>query len=301
MMMFKIDNEEYNVLVTIDLINKWFVFYFYEYSSQVDDKPEIQKVYFTKEKGIVKESITHYLVKVRNEWIMSAISLGVKNENIIYKIKTKENIVLKDNEQASKCNTLFFNYGIYQGSIKSNKPDGKGMLYLNRGDRYDGEWKGGLKNGEGVSTFSDGDIYKGCFKDDKEHGTGCYIFSNGKHYKGEFRNGYLLYNSKTTKRINYSKDEEKKDRIFFHDSSIKSSLYLEDKYPGITYCDLTDFKNQIVTSVYDEVLEALRKHKKKYDKITYNIEIHGGLKEENPYQRVFFKKDTKFDVTKCFH
>ena len=46
--------------------------------------------------------------------------------------------------------TKEYENGLYQGEMKNNKREGKGMMYYNSGDKYEGEYKNDQKNGKGI-------------------------------------------------------------------------------------------------------------------------------------------------------
>jgi hypothetical protein len=49
--------------------------------------------------------------------------------------------------------------------LKNNNPDGRGVLKLPNGRKYDGEWKDGSFNGRGVLYNESGSVYYGEWED----------------------------------------------------------------------------------------------------------------------------------------
>jgi hypothetical protein len=84
-------------------------------------------------------------------------------------------------------------------------------------------WK---KEGKGILYLADGNKYEGCFKDDKMHGRGRLINIEGYYYEGEFKNnqanGYgKYYNLDGTNFIGYWKDDLQNgsgEEVFFDGS-----------------------------------------------------------------------------------
>ena len=77
----------------------------------------------------------------------------------------------------------------YEGEIKNNKPNGKGIYYSVTGEIKEGTFVNGLLNGKGKMTLNNGLFIEGNFKDDELDGFGKTINANGEIYEGEFKNG----------------------------------------------------------------------------------------------------------------
>ena len=60
----------------------------------------------------------------------------------------------------------------YEGELKDNKRQGKGMHIWPNGDKYEGEWFDDQKHGQGTFTWSDGDKYEGEWNEGKKEGKG---------------------------------------------------------------------------------------------------------------------------------
>jgi len=103
--------------------------------------------------------------------------------------------------------------GSYQGQCLEGRPDGKGEVIFNNGDRlqgefkkglvdgtgtwisgssgnrYSGSWRGGRREGEGTYSWSNGaQQYVGEWVEDKRQGRGVFTWANGDRFEGEFRN-----------------------------------------------------------------------------------------------------------------
>ncbi len=77
----------------------------------------------------------------------------------------------------------------YEGELKTEKPNGLGIMTYPSGKRYLGEWKNGKRDGHGTVTMPGGIKYIGEYKDDKMWNVTKYS-EEGK-YLGEFRNGFV--------------------------------------------------------------------------------------------------------------
>lgn len=77
----------------------------------------------------------------------------------------------------------------YEGDIRDGKPNGKGVITFNWGDKYDGEVVNANPNGEGVMRYVDGSIYRGHFKDGRPNGQGRMDTPDGGWYKGSWKDG----------------------------------------------------------------------------------------------------------------
>ncbi len=90
----------------------------------------------------------------------------------------------------------------YEGSFKSGLPDGEGIfthpvmprsadgIYdYSRVETYKGQVQAGLKQGNGIFTFSEGSKYVGAFDKDKMNGKGTISNTDGLVYEGTFENG----------------------------------------------------------------------------------------------------------------
>jgi hypothetical protein len=85
----------------------------------------------------------------------------------------------------------------YEGEVRDDKPNGRGVYTWPDGRRYDGEWRNGKRNGHGVYTWHDGRRYDGEWRNDKKNGHGVYTWPGGDRYDGEFLddeyNGHGVY------------------------------------------------------------------------------------------------------------
>ena len=73
--------------------------------------------------------------------------------------------------ETSKVNKMYENGDKYEGGLRDNKKEGKGILYYKNGNRFEGE-----------------------IRNDKQDGDGIYYFSNGDKYIGKWSNGKVEYN-----------------------------------------------------------------------------------------------------------
>ena len=71
---------------------------------------------------------------------------NLKNTKIIIELK---NLILINQQELKLEN------GRYVGQVLNGLREGKGIYYVNNGDRYEGEWK------NDIEYFQNGDIYEG--------------------------------------------------------------------------------------------------------------------------------------------
>ena len=116
--------------------------------------------------------------------------MGCSSSLITNTIRQIENIndtaessqICQDNKRIK--GTKIFDYGRYEGEMKEDKPDGKGIIYYNNGDKFEGELKEGFLLGKGTFYFSNGDIYEGdleYFKEEK-YTNGIFYYKDGDVY-----------------------------------------------------------------------------------------------------------------------
>ncbi len=75
---------------------------------------------------------------------------------------------------------------LYEGDIKNNLPNGKGILSFKGKRFYEGDWLNGTKNGMGISYYSTGGKYFGEIKNGLLHGIGTFFYSNKTKITGNF-------------------------------------------------------------------------------------------------------------------
>ena len=79
--------------------------------------------------------------------------------------------------------------GRYVGQVVNRLREGKGIYYVNNGDRYEGEWRNDKRDGKGIEYFHDGDIYEGEWRNGLREGKGIYYYHNGDRRMGDYYNG----------------------------------------------------------------------------------------------------------------
>ena len=67
-------------------------------------------------------------------------------------------------------------HAMYDGELLHDKPNGKGTMTFDNGDRYKGNLKNARRNGLGTYLYENGDRYKGNWKNGYKHGLGTYIY-----------------------------------------------------------------------------------------------------------------------------
>ena len=68
----------------------------------------------------------------------------------------------------------------YEGDFKNDKREGKGIFYMNNGDRYEGDFKNGLRDGKGIFYYNNGDREMGDYLNDKRFGKHVTLKMNGE-------------------------------------------------------------------------------------------------------------------------
>lgn len=67
---------------------------------------------------------------------------------------------------------------VYTGYLLNKLRQGRGLLRLQDGSKYEGDWDAGKMSGYGTLTYSDGrTAFRGCFCDNKPNGLGCMYTS----------------------------------------------------------------------------------------------------------------------------
>ena len=77
----------------------------------------------------------------------------------------------------------------YEGEVRNNKPNGKGIYYSITGEIKEGTFIDGHLNGKGKMNLNNGFFIEGNFIDDELDGYGRTININGEIYEGEFKKG----------------------------------------------------------------------------------------------------------------
>ena len=73
------------------------------------------------------------------------------------------------------------------------KKHGKGVLYLNTGDKYEGYFIEDKREGKGIYTWKCGSKWEGSFVNGALHGKGIYYPVNNENpFECEYRNGLLI-------------------------------------------------------------------------------------------------------------
>ena len=90
-----------------------------------------------------------------------------------------------------KAEVVFKNGDRYEGELKDDQPDGKGVYNFQDGSRYTGHFEKGLFHGNGklIDTFSDVTI-TGQFVTGIANGLCKVVYSDGSIYEGKMKDGY---------------------------------------------------------------------------------------------------------------
>ena len=74
---------------------------------------------------------------------------------------------------------LYEENGRYEGEIKNDKKEGKGIFYWNNGNRYEGDFRNDKIEGKGIYYFNSGDRMMGDYYNDKPVGKHVRLTKNG--------------------------------------------------------------------------------------------------------------------------
>ena len=77
----------------------------------------------------------------------------------------------------------------YDGTFKDNKYHGMGTLYYANGDRYTGDWACNKRQGWGVYKHANGMKYAGEWNEDLKDGFGRTEYPDGTFYEGKHSQG----------------------------------------------------------------------------------------------------------------
>eukprot|EP01088_Endostelium_zonatum_P015027 TRINITY_DN3510_c0_g6_i2.p1 TRINITY_DN3510_c0_g6~~TRINITY_DN3510_c0_g6_i2.p1 ORF type:complete len:159 (+),score=64.51 TRINITY_DN3510_c0_g6_i2:27-479(+) len=141
------------------------------------------------------------------------------------------------------------NGGVYDGSWKDDKREGKGkMTWGNNGGVYDGSWKDDKREGKGVMVWGNGNRYEGEWKDDKMNGHGVWaVKGEMMSLEGKWTNGaregkmVCQYRKMVAIGDNYNNEEEgemisytglMKGQLSIGGSNQEQELQLPPPYPS---------------------------------------------------------------------
>ena len=150
-----------------------------------------------------------------NKSNINSVNMKIKEKNIIPdNDKFIYKGTLKDNKPFGKGKLIYEGIGIFEGEFNGEYHKGKGEIIYNDGSSYKGEWENFKRQNYGVLEFPNFDKYEGEFKDDLFEGKGKLIlFERNLIYEGFWRNGkkfgkFNIYNEfeEFIKTENYEND-----------------------------------------------------------------------------------------------
>ena len=127
----------------------------------------------------------------------------IKNNDFIYSIKVNEDFcgcpifrpennkvigILMPNENNEDKKSAVFIHPIFEFLNNEYTHEKGGIEFKEAGDYYQGDLKSDIPNGKGILYCKNGDIYKGEFINGKKEGKGNYIKENGEYYIGQWKN-----------------------------------------------------------------------------------------------------------------
>ena len=135
----------------------------------------------------IRKSLLHPL-----EFVLKGIISRLKSIND--GSNSTDKIIKKGNK--IKASFKFFEY---IGTLKNNKPHGKGLIrgyddskFICGRYSYEGNFVNGIANGKGIEKNLPEDLgsYSGDFKNNRRHGNGTFTFFNGSKYIGQWKNNF---------------------------------------------------------------------------------------------------------------
>ena len=130
----------------------------------------------------------------------------------------------------------------YEGELKNNIPNGKGINYYSNGNiQYVGDFVNGLFEGKGKYIEEEGNYYIGQFKNGSWYNKGTFYYSNGNIlYKGDFIDSKFEGNGKYFWENGYSYIGQWKNglrngkgKVYYSNGNIKyEGDYVNDKREG---------------------------------------------------------------------
>ena len=129
--------------------------------------------------GLIKGLVKKLIDGKGNSLELSKEIIKGKDKGVLFKLKKNNIWVWSDIGDKTK-NLL------YEGDIKNNLPNGKGILSFKGKRFYEGDWLNGTKNGMGISYYSTGGKYFGEIKNGLLHGIGTFFYSNKTKITGNF-------------------------------------------------------------------------------------------------------------------
>ena len=151
----------------------------------------------------------------------------------------------------------------YEGEIKDNKPNGKGIYYSITGEIKEGIFKDGLLNGKGKMTLNNGFFIEGDFINNELNGFGKTVNINGEIYEGEFKNGI----------------REGKGKLILSNEDRFEGNFIKGKFEG--YGKFIKKNGEIYEGEFIEGIPNGKGHKKYKNGIEYDGNFKNGI--ENGY------------------
>jgi len=96
---------------------------------------------------------------------------------------------LRDDEMNGRGVLTYRSGTRYEGEFRDDKPNGRGVIAYANGDRYEGEVRDGNADGRGTKLFARGNRYEGEFRGGQFDGNGVFTWTSGNRYEGQWRNG----------------------------------------------------------------------------------------------------------------
>ena len=180
-----------NKLITINyfiiLIQKIFRGFYYRKKIFPNKKINLENITLTKLKKLYNEYLTENLIKQEE-------NIGIKHNENSYKeyFNIKKEIENNSKNIFTKLYILKYNNinAFYIGEINiNNNLNGRGILTLKDGTKYNGNFINNIFIGNGILIDKEGTLFKGNFKNGKLEGKGILKTLNGISYEGNFIKG----------------------------------------------------------------------------------------------------------------
>ena len=183
---FKIKLNIYKISLVI-IVQKRFRGFYYRKNIFPKIKKILEKETLNTINLLYNKYLTENLIKQEN-------NLGIKHDENSYKILLliEKEILKNSKNRFTKLHILKYNNkeGFYIGELnEDNKLNGRGILILKDGTKYNGYFINNNFTGKGIIINNEGTLLKGNFINGNLEGFGIEKHLNGNFYEGNFLNG----------------------------------------------------------------------------------------------------------------
>jgi hypothetical protein len=197
--------------------------------------------------------------------------------------------------------------------VNSNRPKGKGTLYLTNGDKIIGSYDTKSFQGAGEYYFKNGNVYKGNFKNSLFDGYGKLVYKNVVIKEGIWENGKLVkdYNkdvASTNTKEKVSGQNKKYTSPPLHLSTKELAAWF-DSEDGLKYLNKSGLMDGILNNLFAQAGEMANNNSSSYSASTQSISSGNkscqrcNIAFQKPYLRdrckIEWKKESKPGFVLC--